>query len=199
MGRLFVISGPSGVGKDALLGRLYKCLPGIAQSVSATTRSPRPGEAEGIDYHFFTHEEFEIDIARGHFLEHARYGSDFYGTPRRKVDAMRARGVDVVLKIEVQGAAQIKELIPDAVLIFIKPPSLEELGRRLRSRGTETEQKILDRLALAQYELAQLFRYDYMITNDDFNTALKVLCDVVMAERERNQGIRNGEQFPKAS
>ena len=198
MGRLFVISGPSGVGKDALLGRLYKCLPGIVQSVSATTRLPRPGEAEGVDYHFFTHEAFESDIVQGLFLEHARYGTDFYGTPRRKVDELRQRGSDVVLKIEVQGAAQIKTLVPDAVLIFIKPPSLDELGRRLRSRGTETEEKILDRLALAQYELAQLFLYDYMITNDDFDTALKVLCDIVIAERERGNGTGNREQFPQS-
>lgn len=185
MGRLFVISGPSGVGKDALLGRLYQCLPGIAQSVSATTRSPRVGETEGVDYHFFTHGAFESDIRSGCFLEHARYGNDYYGTPRLKVDELRARGVDVVLKIEVQGAAQIKQLVPDAILIFIKPPSLDELARRLRGRGTDTEQKILDRLAIAQYELAQLFQYDYMITNDDFDTALKVLCDIVIAEREK--------------
>lgn len=184
-GRLFVISGPSGVGKDALLGRLYQCLPNIKQSVSATTRAPRPGETDGTDYHFFSHAQFESDIRNGYFLEHARYGTDYYGTPRGKVDDLRRLGIDVVLKIEVQGAAQIKELVPDAVLVFIKPPSLAELERRLRSRGTDTEQKIMDRLAIAQYELAQLFLYDYMVTNDDFDTALKVLCGIVAAERER--------------
>ncbi len=189
-----MISGPSGVGKDALLGRLYQCLPGIAQSVSATTRAPRVGETAGVDYHFFTHGEFESDITSGYFLEYARYGSDYYGTPRRKVDELREQGTDVVLKIEVQGAAQIKQLVPDAILIFIKPPSLDELARRLRGRGTDTEQKIQDRLAIAQYELAQLFQYDYMITNDNFDTALKVLRDIVIAERERSQGTDSRKQ-----
>jgi guanylate kinase len=184
-GRLFVVSGPSGVGKDALLGRLYKCLPGIQQSVSATTRAPRPGEVDSVDYYFITHVEFEADIVQGSFLEYARYGPDFYGTPRRKVDALCDQGVDVVLKIEVQGAEQIKALVPDATLIFIKPPHMAELERRLRMRGTDTEARIQERLAVAQYEMAHIFRYEYALVNDDFDTALNVLCAIVTAERER--------------
>lgn len=125
-GRLFVVSGPSGVGKDSLLGRLYQSMSGIQQSVSATTRAPRQGELDGRDYYFLDHAEFETDIEQGYFLEYARYGPDFYGTPRRKVDALRAQGMDVVLKIEVQGAEQIKNLVPDATLIFIMPPNMEE-------------------------------------------------------------------------
>ena len=186
-GRLFVVSGPSGVGKDSLLGRMYECLPGIVQSVSATTRSPRAGETDGKDYHFLKHEEFEADIARGYFLEHARYGPDYYGTPRRKVDALRAQGLDVVLKIEVQGAEQIKILVPDAILVFIKPPHFDELERRLRARGTDTDARIRERLADAQFEMAHIFRYDYALTNDDFNTAVTILCAIITAERERNR------------
>ena len=184
-GRLFVVSGPSGVGKDALLGRLYRCLPGIQQSVSATTRPPRAGETDSVDYYFISHAEFETDIGEGYFLEYARYGPDFYGTPRRKVDALRAQGVDVVLKIEVQGAEQIKALVPDAILIFIKPPHMAELERRLRTRGTDTEARIQERLAVAQYEMAHIFRYDYALTNDDLDTALNVLCAIITAERGR--------------
>ncbi len=186
-GKLFVVSGPSGVGKDALLGRLYECMSGIVQSVSATTRSPRPSETDGKDYHFLKHEEFETDIMRGYFLEHARYGPDYYGTPRRKVDALRAQGLDVVLKIEVQGAEQIKILVPDAILIFIKPPHFDELERRLRARGTDTDARIRERLADAQFEMAHIFRYDYALTNDDFDTALTILCAVITAERERGR------------
>ena len=184
-GRLFVVSGPSGVGKDALLSRMYKSLSGIVQSVSATTRAPRSGETDGIDYHFLAFSEFEDQLAQGYFLEYARYGPDFYGTPRQKVETMRAAGTDVILKIEVQGAEQIKSHVPDAIMIFITPPSLEILGQRLRARGTDTETRILERLAVAQYEMGHLFRYNYAITNDDFDTALEVLCAIVTAERKR--------------
>lgn len=185
-GRLFVVSGPSGVGKDSLLSRIYKSLPGIMQSVSATTRAPRPGETDGVDYHFLAFDEFETQLAQGYFLEYARYGPDFYGTPRQKVEALRAQGTDVVLKIEVQGAEQIKGHVPDAIMIFITPPSLEVLGQRLRARGTDTETRILERLAVAQYEMGHLFRYNYSITNDDFDTALEVLCAIITAERKRH-------------
>lgn len=182
-GRLVVVSGPSGVGKDAVLGRVYRADPTIVRSVSATTRPPRKGEADGIDYHFLAHSEFEEQITQGYFLEYARYGPNLYGTPRHKVEAKRDEGLDVVLKIEVQGAAQIRTLVPDALLIFIKPPSMEILEQRLRGRGTDPEARIQERLAAAQHELQQLFLYDYAITNDDLQTASEVFAAIVQAER----------------
>src|SRR5262249_2648333 len=147
-GRLFVVSGPSGVGKDAVLERLFERMSGIVRSVSATTRAPRPGERDGVDYHFLTQDQFERGKERRFFLEWARYGDHCYGTPREKADELRARGLDVILKIEVQGAASVRELAPDAILIFIQPPSLTELERRLRGRGTDAEERIQARLEI---------------------------------------------------
>lgn len=184
-GHLFVVSGPSGVGKDAALERLFTCVPGVVRSVSATTRAPRPGETDGVDYHFFTRLEFEEGIVNGYFYEHARYGDNLYGTPRRKVEEQRALGWDVILKIEVQGAQAVREMAPDAILIFIQPPAMEELERRLRQRGTDSEERIQARLAIAQSELACIPTYDYLVTNDDLATAVDELRAIIIAERLR--------------
>jgi guanylate kinase len=184
-GRLFVVSGPSGVGKDVVLERLFARVPGVVRSVSATTRALRPGETDGVDYHFLTQEQFEAGIARDYFLEYARYGEDLYGTPRDKVEELRARGQDVILKIEVQGAQEIRRLVPDAVLIFIQPPSLAELERRLRGRGTDSEARIRERLAIAPQELACIHAYDYLITNDTIDDAVDIFRAVIIAERHR--------------
>lgn len=186
-GRLFVVSGPSGVGKDTVLERLFTRVSGAVRSVSATTRAPRPGEVEGRDYYFVSVAEFEADIRAERFLEYARYGAYLYGTPRDRVAEQRERGLDVILKIEVQGALLVKSLAPDAILIFLQPPSLEELERRLRARATDSEARIAERLVIARTELASLFQYDYLVTNDDLETAVETLRAILIAERCRIQ------------
>jgi guanylate kinase len=184
-GKLFVVSGPSGVGKDAVLEKLFPLLPGVVRSVSATTRAPRDGEEDGVDYHFITREQFGKGIAEDYFLEYAQYGDNFYGTPRDKVDEQRAQGLDVILKIEVQGAFDVRRLAPDAILVFIQPPSQEELERRLRGRGTDSDEKIRQRLDIAQTELACVSHYDYLVTNDRLDYAVDTLRAVILAERCR--------------
>lgn len=184
-GRLIVVSGPSGVGKDAVLDLFFERMAGVVRSVSATTRDPRPGETDGRDYYFFTQERFAHGIANNYFLEYAQYGSNFYGTPSDKVNDLRAQGTDVILKIEVQGARDIKRIEPDAVMVFLCPPSFEELERRLRSRETDTDEQIAARLAIARGELTRIPDYDYLIVNDDLDTAVSTLCAVVTAERCR--------------
>lgn len=184
-GRLIVVSGPSGVGKDAVLEQFFSRMTGVVRSVSATTRAPRPGETDGVDYFFLTPEQFTDGIANDFFLEHAQYGSNFYGTPRDKVNALRAQNVDVILKIEVQGAKNVRRMEPDAVMVFLAPPSWKELERRLRTRGTDTEEKIAARLAIAHDELACIPDYDYLIINDELEQAVETLCAVVCAERCR--------------
>ena len=184
-GRVFVVSGPSGVGKDAVLERLLFAMPEVAKSVSATTRAMRPGETDGVDYHFLTRDAFEAGIADGLFLEHAAYNGQYYGTPRDRVLSQCAQGLDVILKIEVQGAERVKAMLPGSVLVFIEPPSLTELERRLRMRGTDSEPKILERLAIARNELACIGWYDYLITNDDLDAATDRLRAVILAERCR--------------
>jgi guanylate kinase len=186
-GRLFVVSGPSGVGKDTLLEGLYARVPALVQSISATTRARRPQEIDGGDYHFLTPDQFRADIEAGRFLEYAIYGDSLYGTPADTVADQRARGLDVVLKIEVQGASQIRQLIPDAVLIFIAPPSLLELERRLRARNTDSEERIADRLRIAADEMARMSDYDYVVVNSEIDAAVDVLRCVVVAERHRNR------------
>lgn len=184
-GRLFVLSGPSGVGKGSLLKALISYLPGVERSVSATTRAPRPGEQEGIDYHFLSREQFVEEIAENCFFEYAEYNRNYYGTPCKPVEALRARGFDVVLEIEVQGAQIVRSRTPDAVLIFVQPPSLAALEDRLRKRGTDSEERIAERLRIAEAELSCLPLYDYSVINDDFNQALDQLRAIVIAERCR--------------
>jgi guanylate kinase len=184
-GRLFVLSGPSGVGKDTLLDHALASLPGIVRSVSATTRPARATEKHGTDYYFTSLAEFETGIAEGNFLEYARYGEHLYGTPRETVLEQLRQGQDVLLKIEVQGAALVRQAIPEAILIFVAPPSLNELERRLRGRNTDTAARIQARLAIARDELALIPRYDYLIVNDHIETAADTLRAIILAERCR--------------
>ncbi len=184
-GRLIVVSGPSGVGKDAVLDRFFEKIQGVVRSVSATTRAPRPGETDGIDYWFFSQEKFAQGITNGFFLEYAQYGSNFYGTPCDKISELRAQGMDVVLKIEVQGAKDVRKVEPEAVMVFLSPPSFAELERRLRARGTDTEERVAARLAIAEKELTCIPDYDYLIVNDDLDMAVDTLCAIVTAERCR--------------
>lgn len=165
-GKLFVISGASGVGKGTVLGIMMKKRSDLFFSVSATTRPPRPGEVDGVHYYFVTKERFEDMIARGEFLEYDAHAKNYYGTPRAQAEDKQARG-PVLLDIEPNGAKQVKQAAPDAVLIFIMPPSMQELERRLRGRGDTPEEQIQLRMERAVWEMEQRSWYDYVVTNDD--------------------------------
>lgn len=176
---VFVITGPSGVGKGTLIRELRKRLPQIALSVSATTRPPRAGERDRVDYYFMSEEEFERRVAAGEFVEHVRYAGASYGTLRSELEASLKKGRPVVLEIEVQGARQIRSTLPDATLIFIAPPSFEVLEERLRKRGTDSEEKIAQRLAVAREELAAKDQFEHVIENRDLAQAVAELEEVV--------------------
>jgi guanylate kinase len=188
-GNVIVLSGPSGVGKDAVLAPLFAagtCPPRLRRCITATTRAPRPGEIEGVDYFFLSHDDFQQRVAAGFFLEHASYAGRCYGTPRWWVDAERDGGNDVLLKIDVQGALQVRRSAPDAVLVFIAPPSVAELERRLRGRDPGADPADLRRrLAIARDELALAAQYDYRVVNDTIPQAVDDIRAIVMAERCR--------------
>ncbi len=194
-GVLLIVSGPSGAGKSTVISRLSQLRSDIRFSVSATTREPRPGEIDGQDYYFKTQEEFWEMIKLDAFLEHAEYVGNSYGTPAAPVDRDLAEGFNVILDIEVQGASQIMDKRPDAVSVFLCPPSLEELERRLRGRGTDSEEKIRDRLMAAHREYAQAHKYSYIIINDDADTAVRELDAVLTAEKCRSRYILEGENL----
>lgn len=172
-GRLFVVSGPSGVGKGTVIGRIMEADPGIWKSVSATTRSPRTGEVDGVDYFFVKREDFERTAASGGFLEWAEYSGNLYGTPVASVQAHLDAGENVVLEIEVQGAMQVRASAPEAVLLFVAPPSMEELERRLRGRGSESEEAVCARMEAARVELSHEMEYDYVFVNDDIDATVE--------------------------
>lgn len=170
-GNLFVISGPSGAGKGTLISLLMQRFPGIWVSISATTRDPRPGEEDGVDYYFLSEEEFEQILGDDGFIEHALVHGKHYGTLKKYIDEHIALGEQVILEIDVQGARQVKNIMPDAHCIFIEPPSLEELERRLRGRNTETEEQINKRLNTASLELSAKMEYDVQLVNEDIEDA----------------------------
>ncbi len=180
-GLLFVVSGPSGCGKGTLLAEILKN-DNIFYSVSATTRAPRPGETNGVNYHFLTKERFEELISQNGMLEYAEYCGNYYGTPRKPVEDMLAEGKHVILEIEVQGAMKIMEKCPEAVFVFILPPSLKELCRRLHKRGTETEETIKKRLGEAEREIKQAYKYDYTLINGELSKAVDDMKAIIRAE-----------------
>ena len=181
-GVLFVFSGPSGVGKGTLKAKLFEEFADrIAYSVSATTRGPREGEVDGKDYFFISRQEFERRVKNNEFLEHAEFAGNCYGTPRAYVEKLLDRGMNVVLEIDVQGALQVMKSMPECVSVFILPPSFEELEHRLRGRGTETEEKVRERLETAKRELPYAPQYDYQIVNGgDIEAAYQSLRDVFL-------------------
>ena len=184
-GKLFVISGPSGAGKSTVVFQAIGQRSDVCFSTSVTTRQPRPGEVDGREYFFVDRERFQEMVENDELLEHAEYVSNFYGTPRAYVEEKLAEGMNVLLDIEIQGARQVNEKVLEAVKIFIVPPSLEELRRRLECRGTETAETIAGRLTRAHQECAEAVFYDYIIVNDDLDTAAKEMDAILTAEHCR--------------
>lgn len=182
IGKLFVMSGPSGTGKGTICKQLFKDRPNMISSVSMTTRNPREGEVEGVNYFFVSKEEFEHKIENDGLLEYARVFENYYGTPRKFVMDTLEKGNDVMLEIDVQGAMQVKEKYQDAIMIFIMPPSLEELKQRIVGRGTETEESIKRRFGEALNEIHKADHYDYMVVNDDLAEAVSDVEKIVDAE-----------------
>lgn len=180
-GSLFIISGPSGCGKGTVLAEVLK-QDNIFYSVSATTRSPRPGEVNGVNYFFLSKEEFEKLIGEGEMLEYASYCGNYYGTPKKPVEEMIAAGKNVILEIEVQGAAKVMSKCPEAASVFILPPSLEELKRRLHKRGTETEEVIERRISEASSEISHAKDYDYLIVNAELEKAVNDLLSIINSQ-----------------
>ncbi len=178
-----VVSAPSGCGKDTILEQLFKINDNLAYSVSATSRAMREGEVNGVSYHFTTREEFEGMIKNAEVLEYTEYCGNYYGTPKKAVEDMLSQGKDVILKIEVEGAMNIKRIFPECVLVFILPPSMPELERRLRKRGTETEETIASRLAQARVELTYADKFDYLVVNGNLHKAVDDLNSVILAEK----------------
>lgn len=188
-GLLIVVSAPSGCGKDTVIGKVMERLRDeTALSVSMTTREMRPGEAEGVNYYYVTVDEFKEHIKNGDMLEYTNYGSNFYGTPIAPVKARLSEGKIVFLIIEVEGGENVKKIFPDAVKIFIIPPSMKELENRLRSRGTDSEESIAKRLHIAQTELKRAYEYDYIIENSILDDAVS---DVISIIRTRQLEISN--------
>mgnify|MGYP000375979866 FL=1 len=190
-GVLTVVSGFSGAGKGTVMKRLIQKYDDYALSISVTTRKPREGERDGIEYFFKTKEEVETMIENDEFLEYARYVDNYYGTPRFYVEEMLAKGKNVILEIEIQGAMQIKAKNPEAVLIFVTPPSFEELRNRLVGRGTETADVIESRLRRASEEAEGMSSYDYILVNDQVEDCVDRLHQIILSERAKAQ--RNEE------
>jgi len=182
-GNLFIVSAPSGAGKSSLVKAMLERDTGIGLSVSCTTRAPRPGEVDGVDYHFISHAEFQARLGRGEFLESAEVYGNYYGTSQRWIEAEMAAGRDILLEIDWQGAAQVRKLIPAALSIFILPPSLAELQRRLDGRGSDSAEIIARRMAAAREDISHALEFDYLIINDRFDEALADLLAIARCQR----------------
>ena len=182
-GNLFIVTGPSGAGKGTVLGRLLPSMEQLQYSVSATTRAPREGEEDGVNYYFLNRNDFLNMVDRGEFLEYAEYVGNFYGTPAGPVDECLEKGVDVILEIEVQGALTVKSKRPEAKLVFIIPPTFADLELRLRSRGGESDEVIAKRLEKAKEEYSMANHYDYIVCNGEVEQAVEELRSIIKAAR----------------
>jgi guanylate kinase len=185
-GLVFVISGPSGVGKDALIEKLVALDPNLERSVSYTTRRPRRNEKNSVDYSFVSREEFQSLVASGEMLEHATYDGNLYGTSARRVESLRSAGHDVILKIEVKGADQVRQRLPDATLIFLAPPSMQELIRRTTLRQTESAEERSARQMIAETEMTFAPRYDHVVVNDELDRAVSEVLAIIKLVRSRH-------------
>ena len=186
-GTLFVLSGPSGVGKGTVLDALMKDFSGVEYSVSATTRERRPGEVDGDDYFFISEERFKELEKNNKFIESAKVHNNYYGTPKKYVDRILAEGRDIILEIDIQGAKQVKKKYPNAVFIFLKPPSIEELKNRLQKRGTENKKNKEVRLENAKTEINKISEYDYTILNDEVENAVSELKRIILKEQNKKR------------
>lgn len=190
-GNLIVISGPSGAGKGTIVDGLKNVNENIWVSISMTSREPRKNDISDETYFFVSREEFEERISRGEFLEYAIYNENYYGTPRDKIAHKLEQGYDVVLEIEIQGALKVKELVDDAIFIFILPPSMRELRNRLVNRGTDSKEKILNRFKRAYQEINEVTKYNYVVINDDIDKAVKKVNAILLSERCRVDRIED--------
>ncbi|MER3479452.1 MAG: guanylate kinase [Meiothermus sp.] len=190
-GNLIVMTGASGVGKGTIRARLLEYIRPLYYSISMTTRPPRVGERNGVDYYFVSRPEFEAKIAQNGFLEYAQYVEDYYGTPREPVERALAEGTDVLLEIEVQGALQVARQVPEAILVFVVPPSLSELRRRLLLRGTDSLEKIHQRLKRAEEELREAHHFDYVVVNDQLDRAVSDFSSIIQAERLKTKRMED--------
>ena len=190
-GLLIVISAPSGAGKGTIINKMLEKNNNLWLSVSETSRPMRANDIDGITYHFCTKEEFEEKIKDDYFLEYALYANNYYGTPKKYIQEHLSKGQDVILEIEIQGAMQIKKLIPEALFIFIMPPSLNELKKRLVGRGTDTKGKILERFKIAYQEMNDVTKYNYVVVNDAIDVAADKILSIIKAERCRVDRIED--------
>ena len=190
-GNLVVISGPSGAGKDSIVNNLKKFYKNYWVSVSMTTRDMRPGDVEGVSYFFIDNDTFEKRIQENKFLEYAKYNGYYYGTPKDKILDKLNQGIDVILVIEIQGALKIKEILPETLFIFVLPPSMKELKRRLIARGTENNEKIIQRFTRAYQEINEVTKYNYVVINDTIDEASMKVANILVSERCRVDRIED--------
>ena len=184
-GSLIVVSGPSGCGKGTVIQEFLKKHKDAWLSISCTSRKPRPGDEEGVTYYFLSQDEFEEKIKEDGFLEYALYNGNYYGTPKEHIEEKLCNGIDVILEIEVQGAIKVKEAVPEAICIFIMPPSMKELKKRLVGRKTETKELILNRFKRAYQEINELAQYNYVVTNDEVENAANKMSSILISEKCR--------------
>ena len=185
-GQLIIVSAPSGSGKDTVVKKLMeKSTAPIWVSVSATSREPRNGEVEGKDYYFLSKDDFKEKIDEGFFLEYAEYAGNYYGTPKKYIKEKLYQGIDVILIIEIQGAKKVKEMLPESLLIFIMPPSLKTLVKRLKRRGTDSNEKIIERFHTAYKEINEVTKYNYVVVNDILDDAVDKVDAIIKAEKCR--------------
>jgi len=194
-GNLYIVSAPSGAGKTSLLKALVTNIEGITTSISTTTRTIRNGEVDGVDYHFANIDEFKAKIEQGDFLEHAEVFGNFYGTSKSRLNDSLQQGLDLILEIDWQGAQQIRQQLPDAISIFILPPSRDELSHRLKGRAQDDEKVINKRMSAAIEEISHYDEYDYLVINDIFENALSDLEDIIKANRLKlaKQALKNDQ------
>ena len=184
-GQLYVISGPSGCGKDSIVNGLLKKNKNLWLSISCTSRAPRGNEKDGVEYFFLSREDFEKEIEKDGFLEYAEYAGNYYGTPKKNIEEHLNNGEDVILVIEIQGALKIKTILPETLFIFILPPSMKELKRRLEGRGTESKEKIDKRFLRAYEEINEVGKYNYVVVNDELKTAVEKVNAIFISEKCR--------------